>query len=817
MVFYSHLEIDEKGSVHSQKRLVEHLADVSNGMLHSLNELSNTIEWACHLKTLSRIIGISHDFGKYTTFFQNYLRTGTPTSDLKNHSLLSALWGCFLVSQEISVDRIHKYMLICLACVYQHHGDIEQLSNLLLMILSYQDPDRKFSIDPKWKRRLDTLFTKQVVDITSNRETIEKDMQPIEEHKFLTLFLEQIAIYKSPFYETLFQSWSLYQDWQRGGLAEDFHQKCYLLFSCLIENDKRDAAQLQNTKFRFNLPSECITRYKVQKTFPTTRETLKTMREEIYSHLSKQAEQINLAQHLFTLTAPTGSAKTLAVLNFTFKLRQRIHKEKGFCPRIIYALPFTSIIDQNYKIIEEILQTNPEYQSDCSAILIKHHHLASIQYYSEKNKRSDLSLDQALMLIESWDSEIVVTTFFQLFHSLICNENRAMKKFHRIAGSIIILDEIQNVPLEYWPLIRNVLKNMAEIYHCYIIMMTATQPLIFPKAETIELAPHPSKTFLKLDRIHGEYFADLLPIDQFWETYFGEIEKAPSVAIICNTIHSSLELYKTLPSSWKGESFYLSTNLLPIHRTAAIDRIRKKLENKSPIILISTQIIEAGVDLDFAWVIRDMAPIDSLIQSSGRTNRHAANAKGRLTILRLCDEKNRFFSRFIYGAGHLKVACEILKSQTTFTEQSFLKMVHDNYERLIKIQDMSRGEKIFQEWWRHANYDVLKEFKLIDSPDLYQDIFIQINDDSIEIWEKWQHDVIHASDFKSRQEASLLLRADFRKYVISTPRKLCKLFFWDYCHGDERQVGLVSIDSFHDYYNIQTGFIRAQEEDCYII
>jgi CRISPR-associated endonuclease/helicase Cas3 len=817
MDYYSHLDIDETGVINSQKRLNEHLFQVANSMHYSLDDVPHDTLFNNHLKELAWIIGISHDFGKYTTFFQSYLKTGSPTGDSKNHGLLSALWGCFLVFEKMPKKMVIENMLVCLACIYCHHGNLVQLSDLLFMLLSYQQPERRLSIDPRWKRRLDTVYLKQINDIKSNHKKIERDLNRFGDYNRLASFLEHIEQPASLFYEALYLSWTTYQDWQRASMVDKFHHKCYFLFSCLIENDKRDAARLHSTRIRFDLPLAAIDRYKSSHSFPKTLPILKIMRENMYNHLGDKAQKTGLSQHMFTLTAPTGSAKTLAALNFAFQLRQRIKNEKGFYPRIIYALPFTTIIDQNYKIITEILKTQAEYKTDYSALIIKHHHLAPVKYYSERKQQNELSLDQALMMIESWDAEIIVTTFMQFFHSLISNENRALKKFHRIAGSIIILDEIQNMPIEYWPLIRHVLKNMAELYHCYIVMMTATQPLIFQKSEVQELAPAPNKTFFKLNRIECIYDSEPQPLGQFWEKYYDDIHEASSVAIICNTIASSLELYQTLPSEWRGSKFYLSTNLLPVHRAAKIEQIKASLNNKVSTILMSTQVIEAGVDLDFDWIIRDMAPIDSLIQSAGRANRHAVNQKGRLTIIRLCDDNRKYFARYIYGAGHLKVATELLQNQDRLSEHSFYKLVYDNYQRLVQLQDMNRGKKIYQEWWQKANYDVLEDFNLIERQGFYKDVFLQTDQDAVNIWEQWQKDVIHASNFIKRQEAFLTLRAEFRKYILTIPRKLCKLFFWDYCYGDESQIGLVPIDVSDDYYDTNTGFKREPDADDFIL
>ena len=140
------------------------------------------------------------------------------------------------------------------------------------------------------------------------------------------------------------------------------------------------------------------------------------------------------------------------------KLRERL-KENQIEPRIIYALPFTSIIDQNFDVIEEILSSMRDFQKNKNAYMIKHHHLADISYLVDDEARP---LDESLLLVESWDSEVVVTTFIQLFYTIIGYKNRFLKKYHNISNSIILLDEVQNIPMEYWPLVNIMLRILQK-------------------------------------------------------------------------------------------------------------------------------------------------------------------------------------------------------------------------------------------------------------------------------------------------------------------------------------------------------------------
>ena len=147
------------------------------------------------------------------------------------------------------------------------------------------------------------------------------------------------------------------------------------------------------------------------------------------------------------------------------KLRERIRREKNYIPRIIYCLPFVNIIEQNYDVFSKVLSLISDFKRNLSSYLLKHHHLADLEYkYGNELK----PLDESLLLIEAWESEIIVTTFVQLMHTIVGFKNSFLKKFHNVVGSIIILDEVQSIPVEYWKLTRNVLDYLTKILGCYV-------------------------------------------------------------------------------------------------------------------------------------------------------------------------------------------------------------------------------------------------------------------------------------------------------------------------------------------------------------
>ena len=217
----------------------------------------------------------------------------------------------------------------------------------------------------------------------------------------------------------------------------------------------------------------------------------------------------------------------------------------NFTPRIIYSLPFLSIIDQNGAVINDVLsQLYPSDSVVPSNLLLKHHHLSDIEFIESQVNEEELDIvkdiNVALLLTESWHSEIIITTFIQFFHSIITNKNRAAIKFHNCINSIIILDEIQSIPHYYWDLINRVLTYLGNNYKCWIILMTATQPLIFTPTEIKSLINDRSKYFETINRVIFNFNLVKKGITQFREELLIQIlqEEKRDILVVLNTINS---------------------------------------------------------------------------------------------------------------------------------------------------------------------------------------------------------------------------------------------------------------------------------------
>jgi CRISPR-associated endonuclease/helicase Cas3 len=349
----------------------------------------------------------------------------------------------------------------------------------------------------------------------------------------------------------------------------------------------------------------------------------------------------------------------LTALGCTLRLRERVSKEIGYLPRIIYALPFVNVIDQNFEVVENVLKRHEDYDLSPSSYLLKHHHLAPQAF----RENQDVTNDQALLLTESWESEIVVTTFVQLFESLVTNRNRRLKKLHNLAGSIVVLDEVQSIPYEQWRLVEYTLTTLTEQLGCTVLQMTATRPPILPGAR--ELLERPEKHFEGLSRTNIIPQPDVRTMEDMEDFCGALIEEDSSLLIVLNTIGDAVGLYRRLRElpdlipyredverdvHAKRPIVHLSTNLTPWQRASRVRMLRRYMKLGIEPIVVSTQVVEAGVDLDFDVVVRDQGPPDSIVQVAGRCNRSGmSEVASSVYIVYLENVQGRSPATLVYG------------------------------------------------------------------------------------------------------------------------------------------------------------------------
>jgi len=707
---------------HECRLLKEHLENVGELSKKFIETLNLEIEHKELLCNVAYLIGISHDFGKGTTFFQAKFKNENYDTEKSDHSYLSSLFAFWLIDkflQEKSYEKFSYLSLFSWLIVAEHHSDLKNFYDVIenirnSHILEEQIVDiRKNTID-----ELSEIYNTLLrcynfrIDLEEFLNNIEKIQECIE--KRIDEVKEELLEYKN--------------------LVRYF--EFILLYSALIDADKlnascekdKEAKELENKIFnRRRINSSIIDRYKEK--YLNKEKEIDDLREQAYNEIISKLDKVDLKKgRLFSIELPTGMGKTLASFSFALKLREKIEKECNYTPRIIYCLPFLSIIDQNSKVISEVL--NIENNEITSDIFLVHHHLSDIKYTKSKpDSKEEFEKDLALLLIEGWYSEIIITTFVQLFESLISTKNRALRKVHNIANSIIILDEFQAVPYEYWRLIREVINFLVKKWNCYIIVMTATMPMVFKEDELLSLIDEPEKYFEneKLNRYTLYIDKKEKTLEEFFEELIENVKKNnDDILVILNTVKNSQEVYRKSKEYFsKNEkpkiteegiaefnNFYLinlNSTVIPLHRLKRIEKIREKRKRK---IIISTQLVEAGVDIDVDVVYRDFAPIDAIVQSAGRCNRNGTNKKGKIFVIKLVDEKGILYSTRIYGIVFRNITERILNNISRLEEKEIRECIKKHFMEVEKESESKFYSSVCELNFSEGR-EAISEFRLI--------------------------------------------------------------------------------------------------------
>ena len=316
-------------------------------------------------------------------------------------------------------------------------------------------------------------------------------------------------------------------------------------------------------------------------------------------------EQAAQPQGLFTLTVPTGGGKTFTSMAFALE-----HAKRHGMRRVIYVIPFTSIIEQNAAEFRKAFGELGEQA------VLEHH-----STFDDGKLQNEATKDKLRLASENWDAPIVVTTAVQFFESLFADRSSRCRKLHNIAGSVIILDEAQMLPLNLLLPIMQAIKELAQNYRCSVVMCTATQPAVqaengfYRGFENVrEIAPKPTALFDKLRRTTVQYIGTQTDVD-----LLTKLAEQQQMLVIVNNRRHARSLYDQ--AKHLDGTFHLTTLMCAKHRSQKLDEIRGRLKSGEPCRVIATSLIEAGVDVDFPLVMRAEAGLDSVAQAAGRCNR----------------------------------------------------------------------------------------------------------------------------------------------------------------------------------------------------
>jgi CRISPR-associated endonuclease/helicase Cas3 len=791
--------------------LKDHLVEVGTQCRRKAIEIGVKDE---ELLGVIEIVGKFHDFGKYSEFFQEYLsHKASFKRELARHSALSALFSSWLVS------KIYEYPFLSAVTfysVYRHHSDLTEKVNDFfspdtLENVRYQCQEQLSSIihgDESAFREVDEIIRSlscKTVDLTLKNF--------IEEYNEGLPMLKKIAAKFNLYYKS-------------ENIFNDFFSLC-LVFSLLIDFDKKSAGgvQLDERAVYSNLvTADLVDEYIKQldtkgKGRNPMNEMRAAIRRDAFESFQRMISDGSLgSQKIMTITAPTGSGKTLLSFTIATKLRELA---QGVKPRIIYVLPYVNIVEQTYDVFKGVLGSGEVN------LLLKHHHKAYGMFF--RDQAESLSVEDMLLLTESWDSEVVVTTSVQLFETLLGTRNRMLKKFNELFNSIIILDEVQTLPIEYWRLVKEFLEKLVNSSNSYLIYMSATRPIIF---EGQELIKDCEKYFRMLRRVSFKYVPRDLSIDEAVEFAFDKWRLKGSLLVVLNTIKSSINFYEKFKqllnqreiefATLSGDEdridrnklvlSYLSTNIIPLHRMKRIKRIRELLKEGVKVVLVSTQVIEAGVDLDFDIGVRDIGPFDSIVQVAGRCNRNASREQSDFYVIRVVDEQGRLYAKKVYGKMSIEISEKILSKHSEFDEANIFDMISDYYAESIRVFGSESDEyRDVIKGIENLDFECLRELRIIKEEQKHP-VFVEYDEEATRIKnellklieERRQAERDRSYEMLARIRAE---RAELENYVVETWADVGDLVVL----SELSNISHVGREDVEEFYDKETGLKRVEE------
>ena len=790
---------------HPGKLLRDHVGNVyENGMA-----LADRLELSEELRNVLRITLLLHDAGKASRFFQKYIRLidqrerkAISESDFQDeryklkdktqHARISALWTFSIIEQWYDDPEL---TFAGYAAVLRHHGNLDNLSELVDLKSSEASLMLAISEAMNYEELNAIIAEKMDLRTTLKDETIA----------------DRINSY--------FNSTGFKRRWKyalKKKTSRDLLYRTNLIYSILLAADKGecifDGVVFQ--KEPFDLPANLVDHYK-QQTFGTPETELNLLRERVYRQAVDTWKEIP-GQRFYSINVPTGIGKTLTAFNLALKM---LEQTPGL-EKMIYCLPFTSVIDQNAEVLEQILEAN-DLAPTSDRLLINHHLAEPVYKFSDKEGENETDFDQnrAEYLITQFESHLNVTTFYQLLHGLLSHKNRELRKFHSLANSVIILDEVQSIPSKYWPLVKQVFKEVAEMLNITFVLVTATLPMIFDeeRGEITELVKDKQAIFSELDRIllDTSQLGNRMTIDAFGDHLIETIDEARdrSYLIICNTVRSSKELYKLLKGAF-DHVLYLSTSIPPIERLRRIKTIKKKEEN---YIVVSTQLVEAGVDIDLDVVYRDLAPLDAIFQSAGRCNRNDGERQGEVRIVELEDDqnRNRRFGNYIYHPADLNQTQTILQQREQWREGSFFELANEYYGTFDTETDASN---CILEHMANLNYaSAFDSDKKNDSECVFElieelpkiPVIVAFEPEAEALLEQYQEaiEAEYDSIFEKRQAVGGI-RKKLAQYIVSIPE--------EYGFREDGMYHVITEESKDFSYNCETGINYREERSHFI-
>ncbi|WP_128478290.1 CRISPR-associated endonuclease Cas3'' [Halorussus pelagicus] len=631
------------------------------------------------LGELAELLGRLHDIGKLTTFFQEHVRGGSP-EEATHHARLGAFVAYYALDE---CGYSQQTRIAGTVAVWKHHGALPDVETGLKDELSDDTETGPYGEVCKQagniQRHRPDLADRLLADAIGDGAT---DDAPSWSEFLRSVPDVRKAIRDAP---TLSNSWGAPSD----VITEDTYTDTVQLSSALVLADKSCAGKITDERLKPETAELNDLKSHLDDLGGDPKndeeETLNRLRDAAQDEVAENVQRfLDGEESVATVTLPTGYGKTLVGLRAALEMQA----ERDTDGRVVYALPFTSIIDQTAETLWEVFDADPTGRG-----LTIHHHLAetvtvgdeSEEDDSETARDADDPTDEyardEYLVGESWRSGTTLTTFVQLFESLAGPGNAQSMKLPALYGSVVVVDEPQALPLRWWPLVERLVEVLTEVYDARVVLMTATQPEIVDSNERFDLIREKDRYFdgPGPDRVRYEFDSTATADDEAAVLGYDEAasrlvaaasEDADSALAVCNTIDSAQDLSKAVAervdaesltdvndcyANALGDSFagpestgelvaridretgtessdlallHLSTRLRPCDRRALLQIAEELTALDVPLVVVSTQLIEAGVDISFDRVYRDFAPLDSIVQAAGRCNRSFEREEG---------------------------------------------------------------------------------------------------------------------------------------------------------------------------------------------
>ncbi len=686
---------------HPDRPLARHLAEVhqaANLILdrHAAEPLSAV---GLDARAVLRELAAWHDVAKATRFFQDYIgdttgyankvRSGRARLEQKTHAPLGSLLAMRHFCANGAGDSNARLLALLIAlAVRGHHSRTPTLDSL------------KDTFDNA------DLLEEQFLQLSSEVETCHAALMGKIGPLLSAGIKDVLAGAEDGLFDAkqeFFTQSSPLPDRVRFRLAFQF------CFSCLLEADK--ALLIHETVETYLGARGKVLSATVVEEHPLRDDShveINIRRRAAFDEVVREAETCVLSDRRprrFTLA--TGLGKTRCAAGWAFHLRRRIEDATGNRPKIFVVLPFLSVIEQTSAVYRELLELPAGHTNDST--LQQSHSL------SMRDRQDIENPDEAEFALDTWRSDIVLTTFDQFLLALIDDRTKHQQRFHNLCDAIVILDEVQGLPCHLWHPVGMLMKELADVGRTRFLVMTATQPVLLPDESAVTVVNEPGR--YARGRYRMEFDVSERPISAWREQTRTEIGARSNRSIdkwliILNTRRSAQDTYRFLkesPPRTREELFLLSSDIVPRDRLDRIEQIKRS----DRCIAVTTQCVEAGVDIDMHRVIRDFAPLDSLIQAAGRCNRNDNTSRATVRVVRLLDEDEdgngrSAFCNYIYDRTLLSHTQDAIAPflDAGLNEEQVTEVVERYFSEIVEKSVKALGKDTTDKWSRFEHGDL---------------------------------------------------------------------------------------------------------------